>query len=789
MMSTTSSFTRTKITIAALAATGLAAALLTQGPSATAAGRPAAALAGRAAALPLAATPMAAPPVASTCTGPATARVCDLWAKAGTVSMPGTPGYPTLPVWGFTDTAAGAAGLVGPTVVLQSGDVVIFHLHNTILGTSVSLNIPAAERLVPASDHTGAATNATADYTFTASRPGTYLYEAGATTDQRAQLAMGLIGALIVRPASAGRAYDDPSTTFTDESVLVLSDVDPKLNSSADPTAFDMRKFTPSYRLINGHSYPDTETVSASAGGQLLLRMVNGGSQDHALSLFGPHQRVISDDSAPLSVPQQYSVAAETIAAGQSLDTIVSIPAAAPSGRQYLLADAGGELFNPQGATPTATVAFGGMLTNIVVGGVAPPPTCAPSVATVSASPTSISAGGSTNLTATLTPCAGVPLTGAQYSDGPNGPWTTMTVTGTTATATTAGLSNGSHTLYVRATDAGGPGTPGTVVVYADGTGPTTSGVSLTPDPHRTATGPITVRATGDDRVTGGASVTAAEAFDTVVTGTPTPPAAAPGSGTSLGAPTSGGGTAVAGFSGPLTVGNASGQHAIWVRTKDARNNWGPFTYLLITEDNVAPTKTTGSTSSVAPNPANGVVGVNPQSPNVRVSVSVTDNLSVVTGMRGWVDTVSGPGAVFLPADGAWNSTTEVGQLLIPNTTIRALGNGPHNVVVQATDAAGNVSTSILVPFSVDKVVPVLTSAVRTTPGRQITVAGTDNIAVNGAEFFRGTDPGLGNGTQVSITPGSPVSKTFTVPVAGTYRVRLRDTAGNWSAVRTVVIP
>lgn len=791
-MITTLSSRRTRISVAALATAGLAAAVLMDGPSTASAASPGAAArpAAQAMATRFAASPMAAPSATPTCSGTAAARSCDLWAKAGSVRLPGTPGYPALPVWGFTDSAAGAAGLVGPTIVLAAGDKVTFHLHNTVSGTSVSLNIPSAEGLSPVSDHVGAAPGATADYTFDASRPGTYLYEAGATRDQSVQLAMGLVGALIVRPANPARAYDDASTAFTDESVLVLSEVDPRVNQSPDPTAFDMGSFVPGYRLINGHPYPDTETVPAAAGGQLLLRMINGGSQDHAMSLFGPHQRVISDDSTPLAVAQQYSVAAETIGVGQSLDTIVSIPASAPGGRRYVLADGGGELFNPQGATPSATVAFGGMLTEIVVGGIAPPPTCTPSVATVSASPTALAPGGSTNLIATLSPCPGVPLSGAQYSDGPSGPWTAMALTGTTASATVTGLTNGRHTLYVRASDAGGPGDPGTVEVYVDGTGPTTTGLSVAPDPHRTAAGALTVRATGDDSVTGAANVVAAEAFDggVVGVGTPTPPANAPGTGTPLPL-TSGGGTPAAGFVGALTVAGTNGRHAIWVRSKDARNNWGAFAYVLMTEDNAAPVRTAATTPTVVPNPTNGLAGFNPQSPYVRVTVSASDTLSVVTGMRGWVDTVSGPGTVLLAADGAWNSTTEVGQLLVPLPTIRNLANGTHQMLVQATDAAGNVSATISVPFTVDKIAPVITSLVRATPGRRITVKGTDAVAVTGAEYFRGADPGPGKATQVAITPALSVTKTFPVPVAGTYLVRLRDAAGNWSATSRVVIP
>ena len=76
----------------------------------------------------------------------------------------------------------------------------------------------------------------TASYTFHATRPGTFLYEAGHTADGARQVAMGLVGALVVLPTdppAAGREYDD-------EAVVVLTEVDPALNAA--PPSFDMRE-------------------------------------------------------------------------------------------------------------------------------------------------------------------------------------------------------------------------------------------------------------------------------------------------------------------------------------------------------------------------------------------------------------------------------------------------------------------------------------------------------------------------------------------------------------------
>ena len=54
------------------------------------------------------------------------------------------------------------------------------------------------QAMVP--DTAGAAAGGTKTYNFTATNPGTFLYEAGLLPNAEHQAAMGLYGALIVRP-------------------------------------------------------------------------------------------------------------------------------------------------------------------------------------------------------------------------------------------------------------------------------------------------------------------------------------------------------------------------------------------------------------------------------------------------------------------------------------------------------------------------------------------------------------------------------------------------------------
>ncbi|MGH6882366.1 MAG: multicopper oxidase domain-containing protein, partial [Hypericibacter sp.] len=261
----------------------------------------------------------------------AAAVTVNLCADEGSVTLPGTA-LP-VPIWGFVqDTGSGcpAAGAIpGPQLTVNAGDVVTINLTNNLLADNVSLVFPG-QNLVP--DITGVTPGGTKSYSFTASSPGTYLYESGVSPG--VQLPMGLYGALVVRPVSApntpilNRAYNDISTLFNSQAVLVLSDIDPNLNNSPDPNAFNMVNYNPTYWLINGKAYPDTAVIPVAPGQRLLLRYVNAGSTNSSMTLLNLRQRLIALDAFAPSPSLQTDVVSQTIASGQTADTIVIGPTA-----------------------------------------------------------------------------------------------------------------------------------------------------------------------------------------------------------------------------------------------------------------------------------------------------------------------------------------------------------------------------------------------------------------------------------------------------------------------------
>ena len=129
----------------------------------------------------------------------------DICATSGTLVMPDSQ---SVTVYGYAPgdcSNTPAAQVPGPAMVVNAGDTVQVTLHNA-LGEATALLFPG-QTLPP--DMAGAPPGGTAVYEFVAGTPGTYLYEAGLLPNAQHQVAMGMYGALIVRPATPGQAYED----------------------------------------------------------------------------------------------------------------------------------------------------------------------------------------------------------------------------------------------------------------------------------------------------------------------------------------------------------------------------------------------------------------------------------------------------------------------------------------------------------------------------------------------------------------------------------------------------
>ncbi len=608
-------------------------------------------------------------------TGPAAAATVpiDLYAVAGSMVMPGGQ---SVTVWGYSLTNSVAIQPGGPVLDVRQGDTVRVTLHNQ-LGEPSSL-LFQGQAIPP--DQTGAAENGgTAIYQFVAGQPGTYLYEAGLVPNAEHQVAMGLYGALIVRPTTAGRAYDSATTAFDDEAVLLLSEIDPALNNLAVPANFDMRKYAPRYFLVNGHPYPDTAAISTSPGRKVLLRYVNAGIQYHSMGVLGAHQSVLALDGSPLTFAHHY--VAETVGPGQTADAIVTAPAAVTAGTLTVY-DASLSLHN------TNTAGLGGMLNEITVA-----PGTGPAVGPV----TSEVAFAATALTATVTTtAAGSTIQAAEYFvDSVSGSGTAMTGASgasATVTATAVPVPSGQHVVYVRAQDSLGTwGVFSSVLVNGgDTVGPVTRSPLLTPSLTMDPSAPIAVHATADDTSTGGSTIAAGEYFIDLSGGgqnsvadpgglqltDPTASFTSQPLGALLRNVTDGSSCTAASFTAQTAVcaaqlaggadntwaigdayelvadglgtamtanvsapvvsidatipasvvdALAEGNHVVSLHGMDSAGNWGPLVALPLVIDETSPTT---SGVSASPDPNNGTLPVNVGTPAVRVSAHVSDPAS-----------------------------------------------------------------------------------------------------------------------------------------------------------------
>ncbi len=240
-------------------------------------------------------------------------------------------------------------------------------LHNT-LTDNVGLSIPHLDGF--ASDVTGVATGDSTTYNFTPQRPGTYTYQAALTEMGTRQVAMGLVGALVVRPATTATAYDAAQSgaavagAWDDEAVIVYTDVDSKL--AAAPTTYNMRDYRPDYHLINGLAYPDGPSIATGHGRTVMVRVVNGSILEKSPTILGDNFNVIARGARALDAP--LSVSGRTVNPGDTFDANVVMPAV---DTRYSIYDAPGNLRNGGWLNGANSPAIGGAITFIDSGALA----------------------------------------------------------------------------------------------------------------------------------------------------------------------------------------------------------------------------------------------------------------------------------------------------------------------------------------------------------------------------------------------------------------------------------
>ena len=280
-------------------------------------------------------------------------------------NLKASPGYistsdgDSFLMWGYSLESRLEMQYPGPTMIVNEGDVVTVTLKNMLPVEAGNVSIVFPGHVVAASGGSaglltreappdGGTTMVT--YTFTATQPGTYLYRSGTRPDL--QVEMGLVGALIVRPAlGPNYAYNHADTMFDHEFLYLLTEMDPVIHRQVEYGQYDQidtsRYFATNW-FINGRNFPDLMAANnapwlptqpyncqpiMNVGDRVLIRCIGAGRELHPMHFHGNDFETIAVDGRILtsgSGAPDLSWQATTIkfAPGQTADVIWSWNAA-----------------------------------------------------------------------------------------------------------------------------------------------------------------------------------------------------------------------------------------------------------------------------------------------------------------------------------------------------------------------------------------------------------------------------------------------------------------------------
>ena len=250
-------------------------------------------------------------------------------AGAGELS---TPDGNAVHFWGYQAPGANPFNvpqIPGPTLIVNQNAVVQITLTSSLpFGKCTSMVFPGHAVTVTAGsgDQDGLLTRETCPggaavvYTFTATNPGTYMYHSG--TQMELQVEMGLVGALIVRPAG----YDDvsnriayPGVTYDHEYLFMTNQMDPRIHVLAEQGRFneiDTTTYFSTYWFFNGRLAPDimanafvpwlphqpyNSQPRMTPGQKILMRVIGADQDQHPFHYHGNNADIIARDGRLLA--------------------------------------------------------------------------------------------------------------------------------------------------------------------------------------------------------------------------------------------------------------------------------------------------------------------------------------------------------------------------------------------------------------------------------------------------------------------------------------------------------
>jgi FtsP/CotA-like multicopper oxidase with cupredoxin domain len=265
-----------------------------------------------------------------------------------------SPDGDSLLIWGFLVKGAGnRAQYPGPTLIVNEGETITINLTNRLPaehGQNVSIVFPGqvvtATGGVPGLLTKEAVPDGNVTYQFTATHPGTYLYRSGTRPDL--QVEMGLVGALIVRPAmGADHAYNHADTQFDMEFLYLLTEMDQNIHRLVEFGRIgevDTTDWFPVHWFMNGRAFPDilqdngvpwfpTQPYNClpitAPHKRVLIRCIGAGRQLHPMHYHGNdfatiavNGRLLSSDGGTSGPDLAWKASTINFTPGQTADLI-----------------------------------------------------------------------------------------------------------------------------------------------------------------------------------------------------------------------------------------------------------------------------------------------------------------------------------------------------------------------------------------------------------------------------------------------------------------------------------
>jgi FtsP/CotA-like multicopper oxidase with cupredoxin domain len=175
--------------------------------------------------------------------------------------------------------------LPGPVIRVTEGDKLRVNLTNNLPEATVlhfhGPDLPNVMDGVPDVTQPTIPVGGSYTYEFTATPAGTYMYHSH--HDSQVQETKGLYGILIIDP-KPGSAEAKRDAGYQRDYLQVISEFS-------------------GYYLVNGHSFPATDVLTAKAGEKVRIRLVNLGQMAHPMHLHGFHFRIVGTDGIPVEGP------------------------------------------------------------------------------------------------------------------------------------------------------------------------------------------------------------------------------------------------------------------------------------------------------------------------------------------------------------------------------------------------------------------------------------------------------------------------------------------------------